>query len=196
MMFLACALELKGYLNNPKEFVSRLPILLDATCNGLQHLSAMTSDVHLGKRVNITKSSIYDDPNDIYSELLPDIKKKVDSLIQNDITYSNLKYLNISRKLVKRGIMTITYGVTKKGIVDQLLSEHFYKAGLVKNHYLYKSRYKNLAPSDVGFRYEDLYALSCIIYEALFQTHEVLNRFMLYFDSIVELMNRLELPIQ
>lgn len=194
LMFLACALELKGYLNNPKEFVSRLPILLDATCNGLQHLSGMTCDIHLAQRVNITKSSIYDNPRDIYSELLPAIEEKIKFLIQEDSSYSNLKYLKITRKLVKRGIMTITYGVTKKGILEQLLSEHFYLAGIVDKHYVYKAKDENIG--DVGWTNRDLRALSEIIYNVLFDSHEVLKNFMIYFDNIVDMLNKLELPIQ
>jgi hypothetical protein len=33
-LFLSCCLELKGYFNNPINFISRLPIYKDATCNG------------------------------------------------------------------------------------------------------------------------------------------------------------------
>jgi DNA-directed RNA polymerase len=194
LMFLACALELKGFVNNPKEFVSRLPILLDATCNGLQHLSAMTCDIHLAQRVNITKSTIYNNPRDIYSELLPAIKEKVLSMIEKDKSISNLKYLNITRKLVKRGIMTITYGVTKKGILDQLLSEHFYKSGLENKHYTYKT--KDDSMGDFSLTYKDLQVLSGIIYDVLFDSHEVLKKFVEYFDGIVDLMNNLNLPLQ
>jgi len=195
LIFLACALELKGYLNNPKEFISRLPILLDATCNGLQHLSGMTSDIHLAQRVNITETTIYDNPRDIYSELIPSIQNKIELLIKKDNSYLNLKYLNITRKLVKRGIMTITYGVTKRGILDQLLSEHFYISGLVDNHYVYKAKEEDKL-GDVGLTIKDLDGLSGIIYNALFESHEVLNKFVIYFDSIVDMMNKLDLPIQ
>jgi DNA-directed RNA polymerase len=193
-MFLACALELKGYLNNPKEFISRLPILLDATCNGLQHLSGMTSDIHLAQRVNILKTTIYDDPRDIYSELIPFVKEKIDLLVIKNNSYLNLKYLNITRKLIKRGIMTTTYGVTKKGILEQLLSEHFYKAALVNNHYVYKAKDENMG--DVGLTVKDLAALSGIIYDALFDSHPVLNNFVKYLDSIIDMMTELDLPIQ
>ena len=154
----------------------------------------MTSDIHLAQRVNIVKSSIYDNPRDIYSELIPYIKQNVELLIKKDKSYLNLKYLNITRKLVKRGIMTITYGVTKRGILDQLLSEHFYKSGLVNNHYVYKPKDEKLG--DVGLTIKDLNALSGIIYNVLFDSHEVLNNFVKYFDSIVDTMNKLELPMQ
>jgi hypothetical protein len=34
-LFLSCCLELKGYFSDPDNFISRLPIYKDATCNGL-----------------------------------------------------------------------------------------------------------------------------------------------------------------
>jgi len=56
LLFLACCFELKGYYEDPNNFISQLPIYLDATCNGLQHLSSMINDTNLAKYVNIIKS--------------------------------------------------------------------------------------------------------------------------------------------
>ena len=74
-MFLACSLELQGYYKDPNNFISHLPILLDGTCNGLQHLSAIANDINLAEKVNICESVDTDDPKDVYSELLNPIKK-------------------------------------------------------------------------------------------------------------------------
>lgn len=194
IIFLACALEIKGYNKNPQEFISRLPILLDATCNGLQHLSAMAGDVRLAQRVNISRSTADDDPRDIYSELLSGIQDKVKQLANDKAEHYNLGKLNIVRKLVKRGIMTITYGVTPYGILEQLLSEHFFKCGLKNNHYVYRAR--DISLGDIGLSYKDLFKLSEIIYNVLFESHPVLNEIMQYFNLMIDLLNNLELPIQ
>ncbi|KAI5848986.1 hypothetical protein GGS23DRAFT_591679 [Durotheca rogersii] len=154
IMFLACALELKGYYKNPNGFISRLPILVDATCNGLQHLSAMACDIQLANRVNIAQSNNDDDIRDIYSELIPNIDKKIKDLITKDNNYINLSDLKVNRKLIKRGIMTITYGVTKKGILDQLLSDQFYLFSLLNNKYIYRSKYDY--NGDVNLTLKDL----------------------------------------
>lgn len=59
--------------------------------------------------------------------------------------------------------MTITYGVTVKGILDQLLSEQFVKYDLVKNQYIYRA--KDISSlEDVSLTYKDIYELSKIIY--------------------------------
>ena len=127
LLFTACAFELKGYLENPDKFISRLPILLDATCNGLQHLSAMVHDMNLAEKVNLLKSNETAAPRDLYSEIIPTIKKDILELVESSEKDSNLKNININRKFVKRGIMTITYGATARGIYDAIKREHFVK---------------------------------------------------------------------
>lgn len=90
LIILACALELIGYYKNPDKFLSSLPILLDATCNGLKHLSsAIANDINLAEKVNICASMVEDEPRDVYSEVLIPIKEKkllkLLNLIQNII---------------------------------------------------------------------------------------------------------------
>jgi len=186
-------LELKQYYEN-SQFISRLPILLDATCNGLQHLSAIANDINLAQRVNISPSRDEEEPNDIYSDLIKPVKEAITDLVENKLEFYNLSKLNITRKLIKRGIMTTTYGVTVKGILEQLLSEHFVKYSLINNHYIYKP--KEIASlGDVCLSYKDIYELSRIIYNVLFKSHPTLDNIMNYFHNVVNLMNSLDLPI-
>ncbi len=77
LLFLSCCTELKIYFADPTRFISRLPIYLDATCSGLQHLSAMISDTNLAKYVNINKSSKDDLPADVYSYMIKIIEAKI-----------------------------------------------------------------------------------------------------------------------
>ena len=122
LLFLSAALELKGYYDQPNNFISRIPIYLDATCSGLQHLASMTTDLNLANYVNLLKSSPDKEPNDVYS-LMVDLVN--DKLTQTNNT--NIIKLNITREFIKRGIMTIPYGVTIRGIKEQLISDFFIK---------------------------------------------------------------------
>jgi len=184
---------LKQYYENP-QFISRLPVLLDATCNGLQHLSAIANDINLAQRVNILPSTDEEEPNDIYSDLIKPVKEAINNLVENKPEFYNLIKLNITRKLIKRGIMTKTYGVTVKGILKQLLNEHFVKYSIVNNHYLYKPK-EISSLGDVCLYYKDIYELSRIIYNVLFKSHPTLDNIMNYFNNMVSLMNALKLPI-
>ena len=80
-LFLTAALELKNYMKDPNNFKSRLPIYMDATCNGLQHLATMVKDLNLMQFVNLLKSTCTDLPNDIYKEMIIHIEKNIEKLL-------------------------------------------------------------------------------------------------------------------
>jgi len=81
-LFLACAFELKSYFKDPKNFISTLPIYLDATCNGLQHLASMIQDVNLSKLVNLYSSNEFNKPEDLYSSMINYVNKEIDLVIK------------------------------------------------------------------------------------------------------------------
>ena len=60
-----------------------LPIQLDATCNGFQHLSLLIEDVALSKKLNLGNSNKSDIPKDFYSYIAFKLKKHFSS--SNDI---------------------------------------------------------------------------------------------------------------
>ena len=57
---------------NVMEFHTYLPIQLDATCNGFQHMALLSNETTLFKELNLTVSNKSKDsvPNDFYSFLL------------------------------------------------------------------------------------------------------------------------------
>lgn len=189
---LAASLELRDYLSDPDNFISRLPVLLDATCNGLQHLAAMSKDINLAKKVNLLASSSNIDPEDCYSMMVEPVKAGVKDLVEREPKYANLSKLIINRILVKRPIMTISYGVTIKGISDQLIKEHFTSLGKINDITMYQS---NKKVGDVILSFNEIYMLSTIIYKSLFIEHPMLNELVNYLRSMVKLLNSLNLPI-
>ena len=191
--FLACCNELKCYLKDPDNHICRLPIYLDATCNGLQHLSAMIKDYELGSKVNLLASSVDDKPSDLYSLMIDPIKTGIEELVAKNTDFSRLLNLNINRSLVKRSLMTISYGVTKKGVFDKLMDEHFiysHKAGKIN---FYKSVDQSVSTN--VFTSSDIYQLGCVIYDSLYKVHPNLVGLVKYFNKIVELFNDLNLPV-
>jgi len=65
MQFIAFCIALKNYeLDN--NYLVKLPVFLDATCSGLQHLAAMLHDINLATHVNLLSKSENDDVNDLY----------------------------------------------------------------------------------------------------------------------------------
>lgn len=106
---------------DPEQFLSHLPIPLDGTCNGLQHLSMMGLDPVGAKATNCSA-----DPQryDLYSE----VAEVVDRLVKSDAAEGleeahHWIIRGVDRGVVKRAVMTTPYGVTPRGIQDQLLSD-------------------------------------------------------------------------
>ena len=54
--FLSFCFEYNGYMEDPENYVTNVPIYVDASCNGSQHLSAMSKDDIIGPLVNLTPS--------------------------------------------------------------------------------------------------------------------------------------------
>ena len=72
------------YLNNQlqnKETIIYNPILFDASCNGLQHLSALTRELDTAIKLNLISSnnSSEDIPQDFYTNALDIIQKVLDN---------------------------------------------------------------------------------------------------------------------
>ena len=100
--------------------ISNLPVNMDGTCNGLQHLSAMTLDTIGGKAVNLLDTT---EPQDIYTEVAEELKEqlKLDDEDGVERHFSQMWQDKIDRKLVKSGTMTTPYGVSEYGLKDQIL---------------------------------------------------------------------------
>ena len=123
--FLAACFEYAGFLKQGEEFCSRLPIAMDGTCNGLQHLSAMLRDEVGGEAVNLVPSAA---PHDIYTAVLEKLREILTDMSQTAENDSDrvkaagwLPYL--TRTIVKRPVMTTPYGVSAFGIRDQVLEQ-------------------------------------------------------------------------
>ncbi|MBI4491061.1 MAG: hypothetical protein HY694_18420 [Deltaproteobacteria bacterium] len=124
--FLAACLEWANYLKDPRGFESHLPIHMDGTCNGLQHLSAMALDEEGGRATNLLPG---EEPEDIYQH----VANKLVTILWNDYAQGipealdwleNAKELfkdgRASRGLAKHATMTKPYGVTQYRIAEQL----------------------------------------------------------------------------
>jgi DNA-directed RNA polymerase len=127
IQFLAVAHEFVWAMRSadPASFVSFLPGNLDGSCNGAQHLSIMSRDPVGAKATNCTATL---DRNDLYME----VADKVWTLVQADAALGNplaihwvskLMEPSDRRKVVKRSVMTVPYGVTSYGVADFMIKD-------------------------------------------------------------------------
>eukprot|EP01135_Chromosphaera_perkinsii_P009213 Nk52_evm48s1671 gene=Nk52_evmTU48s1671 len=124
--FLAAAEEYVRALDseNIEEFVSRIPIQQDGSCNGLQHYAALGRDIEGGRGVNLVPA---DKPQDVYKMVADEVEKLLLIDIEEGDAVSKKLALSltgkIGRKVVKRTVMTKVYGVTFIGAILQIDDE-------------------------------------------------------------------------
>lgn len=114
---LAAAIEYAGYLQEGADFVSHLPVRVDGTCNGLQHLSAMVRDRVGGTSVNLTQG---DKPNDIYNDVAEELLLML--LERQGEQYADMWLAlfdgKVPRDVTKRPVMILPYGGTRQAYLN------------------------------------------------------------------------------
>jgi DNA-directed RNA polymerase, mitochondrial len=116
-LFLAACFELTEAIAKGPEFVSRLPISFDGSCNGLQHLSAMLRDEETARWVNLIPGDV---PQDVYEMVAKHVRWLVqEDQISEDADLAKLWLKHgISRKHVNRNVMAYFYGSEKWGMAE------------------------------------------------------------------------------
>ena len=132
-LFLAWCYEYVSYKDNPTDFLSHIPIALDATCSGIQIYSGLLLDREGALAVNV----IGQERQDIYQKVADKVNhylkigdyptsitfKKADDSEHELSTIVEAESLvgKINRTLTKRNTMTQPYSVTKYGMYQQLI---------------------------------------------------------------------------
>lgn len=96
----------------------RIPIQLDGTCNGLQHLSAMFRDEEGARHVNLTRSTVHEAPADIYGHVAGIAAHRVWLEAEGEDWALRLvgAGVQIDRSLCKSPVMVLPYGGTREAV--------------------------------------------------------------------------------
>ena len=111
-MFLAAC---RAYADALQGLPVHLPVAFDGSCSGLQHLCAMSRDP-IGSMVNLTPGEA---PQDIYMVVAKATAELVK--VARDPLGREWHKVGIVRKTVKQPTMTLAYGVTDRGMRDQVI---------------------------------------------------------------------------
>src|SRR5699024_4339341 len=120
LQFIALCDEYSRYWQDPVNFVSRIAVAMDGTCNGLQNYSAMLRDSVGGRATNLisAESGI---PNDIYGDVAKASFKRLGRAPVSDLRNAWLDF-GFDRSLTKKSVMTPVYGSTfgtcRKSIIE------------------------------------------------------------------------------
>ena len=97
-------------MENPEDFVGKLHVHVDGSCNGLQHYAAFGRDSQGGTQVNLAES---ERPGDVYSAILKFVIRDIENEKDPDyIEVSESLKGKVNRKTIKQTVMTSVYGVT------------------------------------------------------------------------------------
>jgi DNA-directed RNA polymerase len=113
-------------LENDGDLECRVNIPLDGSCNGLQHLAAITKDREAGRSVNLTNTSdrydIYQMVADIASDTYKEWYNEVDEIKSKDLGEQTLGLVG-TRKIAKTPVMVYPYSGTEEGSTEALHSK-------------------------------------------------------------------------
>jgi DNA-directed RNA polymerase len=171
--FVAACKELVAAQSNPN-FATRLPVFLDGTSNGIQHLACMTRDEESGRLVNLTNT---EERYDIYGVVVANVKGRLLASGDGDAKWWLVPH-RLTRALLKRPVMTFSYGVTERGVRGQIVKA-------------YKEAHEQHEPPSRQVRY-----LAKVVIDA---TKELLRRpdgVMEFIRGLAEHQARQNLPLQ
>lgn len=126
LQFLAWCLEYKRWCDDKDgSFVSHIPVSMDGSCNGLQNLSALFRDEIGGQATNLTANATMED---IYRRVAEAATVRLSAMVLDDSESERARQLwlshGVSRKVVKRSVMTTPYGVTLMTATDYVVLDY------------------------------------------------------------------------
>lgn len=199
-LFIAFCYEYNRWLdclinNEVDVFETFLPIQLDATCNGFQHLSLLSLDPSLGLELNLEQSSWDNPPKDFYSFILTSIidyfktelakNKKLDK--ETKESYIRLKDFNFKRSIIKKSIMTIPYNVSTFQLVNYI-KENF---EWIDDTNMYKSK----EDENLKLHSSDFNSIGKALREVLEYKFPKLKHLLDYLEDIAKICSKLQIPI-
>ena len=117
--FLAAAIELRNYSHTVGTYFSSLPIPIDGSNNGWQHLGAISRDTRTGNLVGLIPVGIQ---NDFYVQCAKKLREITkDERRKQILEEMPMKY--IRKYIAKRGSMTRAYSAGKAKIAENMYSD-------------------------------------------------------------------------
>ena len=191
--FLAWCMEYVLYNASPTSFVTRLPIQLDGTCNGLQHYSALLRDEVGGAAVNLIDG---DKPSDIYAKVAEKLEQKLKRIIEkndNENDTNNARHwleLGLNRKLAKRPVMVLPYGGSRMSCREYVTE---YLTDKYSSQYLWNLFNVGDNPTDCVYKISVW--LSKYLWESITETLKAAIVGMAYLKKLAGITNRANKPL-
>jgi len=144
-VFLSLCFEVIQYLAEDGDYYSQIPIAIDGSVNGTQHLAAMSKDEVAGKMVGLIPQ---ERPIDFYIVVAKGI---INRNVGNDLgkILANIPMKLIRKGISKRGTMTKAYDAGVRCIANIIYTD-CYDAGMTRKYGITRSVANRLAKDLVG----------------------------------------------
>lgn len=109
-------------MEDATQYICRVPVAMDATCSGLQHLSALTRDTVGATYTNLINNH-NEQKSDIYVEVAKRSQESLPNLIDDVVVQEFWKHQPITRSMSKKPVMTRVYNATLLSTIDGLALE-------------------------------------------------------------------------
>lgn len=106
-------------LREPESYVCHVPVAMDATCSGLQHLSALTRDPVGSYYTNLVHNNS-DKKSDIYMQVAEVARQLLPEFLPDTVVEQFWKQNEITRSMAKNPVMTYVYGATLLRNIDTI----------------------------------------------------------------------------
>lgn len=106
-------------LPEPTSYICHVPVAMDATCSGLQHLSALTRDP-VGSYYTNLVDNLQDQKSDIYTHVADVARRLLPEFIDDVVVDHFWKVNEITRAMAKNPVMTYVYGATLIRCIDTI----------------------------------------------------------------------------
>lgn len=212
--FLACCFEIDEALKTqggPTKYESRMPIALDGSCSGLQHLGMATRCETTGRAVNLLAG---DKPSDIYQIVADKVAAYLDQVVSGKLRVKKevwqgqakkwqewpaaWKDGKLSRSITKRSVMTYPYGSVEYGFGNQILADILEPAyeEAQKNAYTLGKAVKDVFPwaDEVELNMAGRF-LAWLIYKAVVETVVVPAQVMAELKKLASLINEADTDV-
>ena len=114
--FYACCVEWCRYLSDPEGHKSHLPIQIDGSNNGWQHLGAMSKDRKTGSLVGLV-------PSQIQKDFYVSTAKELITLMPDWFAEKQMPMKHIRKGISKRGSMTRAYSAGEKTMATNMYAD-------------------------------------------------------------------------
>jgi DNA-directed RNA polymerase len=114
--FLAACIDITKCLNSKGDYYSRLPIPIDGSNNGWQHLAAMSKDKQAGELVSLV-------PTKIQKDFYVAVAKELIITMPDWFASKGMPMKDIRKGIAKRGSMTRAYSAGKKRISKNMYDD-------------------------------------------------------------------------